>query len=270
MTTLHVDRGGARRGGGRLPGRPRAGGRARLPARPARARDRVPARRDRRERLPAACRWPATARSCAACSVEGSLPTVGRRRRPRHRAPARPHRARGRGGGGRAPAVLRARIANVERRPDEGFVAELRDGPELIFGAATRLRAKWAAADPRAGRPRGARARATWTCASPAARPSAGSRRRRSPRWRRPALRAVRRALGHDDHRPTVTPESASVRDAEHGPGGHRTVAPDHAVVGHRRADRAAGPRGSPRSRSQRAPAAARRPLRKASSTVEL
>jgi len=47
---------------------------------------------------------------------------------------------------GGAPAVLRARIENVQRRSADGYVAELRDGPELIFGAATRLRAKWAAA----------------------------------------------------------------------------------------------------------------------------
>jgi cell division protein FtsQ len=47
---------------------------------------------------------------------------------------------------GGAPAVLRERIVDVERRSDDGYVAELRDGPELIFGAATRLRAKWAAA----------------------------------------------------------------------------------------------------------------------------
>jgi cell division septal protein FtsQ len=47
---------------------------------------------------------------------------------------------------GGAPAVLRTRIEEVERRSDDGYVAELRDGPELIFGAATRLRAKWAAA----------------------------------------------------------------------------------------------------------------------------
>jgi cell division protein FtsQ len=47
---------------------------------------------------------------------------------------------------GGAPAVLRSRIADVERRAEEGYVAELRDGPELIFGPATRLREKWAAA----------------------------------------------------------------------------------------------------------------------------
>jgi cell division protein FtsQ len=47
---------------------------------------------------------------------------------------------------GGAPAVLRSRIVDVQHRSDEGFVAQLRDGPELIFGSATRVRAKWAAA----------------------------------------------------------------------------------------------------------------------------
>ena len=46
---------------------------------------------------------------------------------------------------GAAPALLRARVDNVEHT-GEGFVANLRDGPELIFGSPTRLRAKWAAA----------------------------------------------------------------------------------------------------------------------------
>jgi cell division septal protein FtsQ len=46
---------------------------------------------------------------------------------------------------GAAPAVLRTRIDNVEHT-GEGFVANLRDGPELIFGSPARLRAKWAAA----------------------------------------------------------------------------------------------------------------------------
>ncbi len=47
---------------------------------------------------------------------------------------------------GQAPAALRPRIQDVQARPGEGYVAQLRDGPELIFGPATRLRAKWAAA----------------------------------------------------------------------------------------------------------------------------
>jgi cell division protein FtsQ len=47
---------------------------------------------------------------------------------------------------GTAPAPLRARIARVEARKGDGLVAELRDGPELIFGDVSRLRAKWVAA----------------------------------------------------------------------------------------------------------------------------
>jgi cell division protein FtsQ len=47
---------------------------------------------------------------------------------------------------GMAPAALRARLSDVERRGDDGLVASLREGPELIFGDARRLRAKWAAA----------------------------------------------------------------------------------------------------------------------------
>jgi cell division protein FtsQ len=47
---------------------------------------------------------------------------------------------------GTAPALLRKRIENIDHRSDDGYVAELRDGPELLLGPATRLRAKWAAA----------------------------------------------------------------------------------------------------------------------------
>jgi cell division protein FtsQ len=45
-----------------------------------------------------------------------------------------------------APPALRPRIAAVGDEKDEGLVAELREGPELVFGDTTRLRAKWAAA----------------------------------------------------------------------------------------------------------------------------
>jgi cell division protein FtsQ len=47
---------------------------------------------------------------------------------------------------GGAPAVLRARIEDVQRRSDDGYVAELRDGPELIFGSGRDARAKWTGA----------------------------------------------------------------------------------------------------------------------------
>jgi cell division protein FtsQ len=47
---------------------------------------------------------------------------------------------------GAAPAELRGRIAEIGEDGELGQVARLREGPELIFGDATRLRAKWAAA----------------------------------------------------------------------------------------------------------------------------
>ena len=46
---------------------------------------------------------------------------------------------------GAAPAELRARVAGVELG-DRGLQASIADGPELYFGAAGRLPAKWAAA----------------------------------------------------------------------------------------------------------------------------
>jgi cell division protein FtsQ len=79
-------------------------------------------------------------------AVEGKLPTVDadgalgteRVRDPEARAAVAV--------AGAAPAILRSRVEEVTRRSDQGLVAELRDGPELIFGNARRLRAKWAAA----------------------------------------------------------------------------------------------------------------------------
>jgi cell division protein FtsQ len=47
---------------------------------------------------------------------------------------------------GAAPAALRPRIAEVGVDGRLGQVAQLRDGPEVIFGDSTRVRAKWAAA----------------------------------------------------------------------------------------------------------------------------
>jgi cell division protein FtsQ len=45
-----------------------------------------------------------------------------------------------------APAALRPRLESIEMRSQDGIVVQLRDGPELIFGDATRIRAKWIAA----------------------------------------------------------------------------------------------------------------------------
>jgi cell division protein FtsQ len=45
-----------------------------------------------------------------------------------------------------APAALRGRLEELERRKEDGLVVRLREGPELIFGDATRMQAKWTAA----------------------------------------------------------------------------------------------------------------------------
>jgi cell division protein FtsQ len=47
---------------------------------------------------------------------------------------------------GAAPGALRQRLEHVDVRSGEGIVVELRDGPDLIFGSARRVRAKWIAA----------------------------------------------------------------------------------------------------------------------------
>jgi cell division protein FtsQ len=47
---------------------------------------------------------------------------------------------------GAVPAALEGRVAEVGEDGDLGQIARLRKGPELIFGDATRVRAKWAAA----------------------------------------------------------------------------------------------------------------------------
>lgn len=47
---------------------------------------------------------------------------------------------------GGAPGVLVTRLDQVEREEARGLVVSVEDGPELIFGTAERLTAKWAAA----------------------------------------------------------------------------------------------------------------------------
>jgi cell division protein FtsQ len=47
---------------------------------------------------------------------------------------------------GSAPSALRGRLEEVAVDGDLGQVARLREGPELVFGDASRVRAKWAAA----------------------------------------------------------------------------------------------------------------------------
>ena len=78
--------------------------------------------------------------------VEGRLPEIelrGKLDGDRLSDPASLHAAHVAGG---APAPLRGRLERIDIRPEEGIVVELRDGPELYFGNATRVRAKWIAA----------------------------------------------------------------------------------------------------------------------------
>jgi cell division protein FtsQ len=78
--------------------------------------------------------------------VEGRLPEIDPRGKldgDRLSDPAALHAARVAGG---APAPLRGRLQRVDMRAEQGIVVELRDGPELIFGDARKLRAKWVAA----------------------------------------------------------------------------------------------------------------------------
>ena len=78
--------------------------------------------------------------------VEGRLPEIelrGKLGGDRVTDPASLHAARVAGG---APAPLRGRLERIALRPEEGIVVELRDGPELYFGSARRVRAKWIAA----------------------------------------------------------------------------------------------------------------------------
>src|SRR3954452_10540690 len=78
--------------------------------------------------------------------VEGSLPKIETRGAPhgnRLTDPAALHAARV---AGAAPIALRSRLELVEMRAQDGIVVQMRDGPDLIFGDATRARAKWVAA----------------------------------------------------------------------------------------------------------------------------
>lgn len=78
--------------------------------------------------------------------VEGRLPEIEARGKlggDRLSDPAALHAARVAGG---APMALRGRLERVDVRAEQGIVVEMRDGPELIFGDARHVRAKWIAA----------------------------------------------------------------------------------------------------------------------------
>jgi len=78
--------------------------------------------------------------------VEGRLPTIEARgdvHGNRLKDPAALHAAQV---AGAAPAPLRPRLERIELRSGDGIVVEMREGPEIIFGDATRIGAKWIAA----------------------------------------------------------------------------------------------------------------------------
>jgi cell division protein FtsQ len=78
--------------------------------------------------------------------VEGKLPTIdaaGKLSGDRLTDPGALHAAHV---AGAAPGALHPRLEHVDVRSGQGIVVELRDGPELIFGSAHRVRAKWIAA----------------------------------------------------------------------------------------------------------------------------
>jgi cell division protein FtsQ len=78
--------------------------------------------------------------------VEGRLPTIhltGALPSGRLRDPSALRQAHVLGV---APAALRSRLEKMDERRDEGLIVEMRDGPELIFGDASHVKAKWAAA----------------------------------------------------------------------------------------------------------------------------
>ena len=212
MTTLHVRAARARAGDRRLSGRPRARGEPRLPARRSRSTSSSTAPPRWSNGLPVA----GDGTILRGLPVEGKLPTIeAARRRPGRpaegprRAPRGPGRRRG---AGAAPPAPRARSS---MRSGDGIVVEMREGPEMIFGDATRVRAKWIAAtrvlaDPEAegatyidvrlpGRPGGGRpARGDARARGPGGHraidaPRDGRGRRRARRWTRPPSSSRRR-----------------------------------------------------------------------------
>ena len=178
--------------------------------------------------------------------VEGSLPRIearGATHGNRLTDPAALHQARI---AGTAPAALRPRLEAIEMRDEDGIVVQMRDGPELIFGDATRARAKWIAAtrvlaDPEAegasyidvrlpGRPAAGGLPAS-TLAPVAPAGTSAPRHRRRPRRVDPATEQLAPAVPNSDPAtaqpnasPTAPQSTAADRSAERpaGPRAHR------------------------------------------------
>lgn len=78
--------------------------------------------------------------------IEGDLPTIEARGKLTGGRVTDPVVLRAARVAGAAPAALQPRIDTIDVRSEQGLVVELRDGPEVIFGDAARVRAKWVAA----------------------------------------------------------------------------------------------------------------------------
>jgi cell division protein FtsQ len=76
--------------------------------------------------------------------VEGSLPTIRLVAPPATGRVANPSAAALVDVAGAAPLAILGRLTRITRQPGKGIVAQLRRGPVIYFGSATRLEAKWA------------------------------------------------------------------------------------------------------------------------------
>jgi cell division protein FtsQ len=78
--------------------------------------------------------------------VEGRLPVIDNEVRARGERLSGSAALDAAGVAGAAPPILRSRVEAITARKEDGIVVELHEGPELIFGDATRAHAKWVAA----------------------------------------------------------------------------------------------------------------------------
>ena len=121
-------------------------------------------------------RWRRTAPCSRDFRCRAALPLVRAARRAQGQR-GWPTRRRSRGAriAGAAPAALRRRLREIERDGDRGYVAQLRRGPELVFGSAARSARQVGRRGASARRQRRPGRRPTWTCACPAGRRWAAS-----------------------------------------------------------------------------------------------
>jgi cell division protein FtsQ len=78
--------------------------------------------------------------------VHGRLPLVRTRAGIKGTRLADPVAVRAARIAGAAPAALRSRVLEIDLEAERGYVAQLRAGPEVVFGGASEVRSKWVAA----------------------------------------------------------------------------------------------------------------------------